>query len=196
MDAWHREHGLGRVAELVTLAPINLRARGAQGLEAGVGNRATGILVRLPLHLRDPVRRFREIHRRVEARKNHPAVEFFPVVTSLMAALPEPLYRAIAYRASQPVDLIVTNVPGVPVPRFLAGAEITGAWPFAPVAPHCPVSVALYGYRGSLYVGLDADATSFPDLDAFRALLARCFAELVEAARAPRPQRRPRPRKG
>jgi WS/DGAT/MGAT family acyltransferase len=187
--AWHREHGLGRVAELLTLAPVNLRARGAQGLEAGIGNRATGILVRLPLHLRDPVRRFREIHRRVEERKNHPAAEFFPVVTGMMAALPEPLYRAIAYRASQPVDLIVTNVPGVPVPRFLAGAEITGAWPFAPVGPRCPVSVALYGYRGRLYVGLDADATSFPDLPAFSSLLARSFEELVEAARAPRPRR-------
>lgn len=45
------------------------------------------------------------------------------------------------------------------------------------------MSVALYGYRGRLFVGLDADATSMPDVDAFREMLARAFAELVDAAR-------------
>jgi hypothetical protein len=44
------------------------------------------------------------------------------------------------------------------------------------------VSVALYGYRDHLYVGLDADATSFPDLGVFRELLARSFDEVVTAS--------------
>jgi WS/DGAT/MGAT family acyltransferase len=191
VGAWHRAHGYREVSELGTLVPINLRPRAEQGLAAGVGNRATGIVVRLPIAIRDPVRRFREIHRRVEARKNHPAAEYFPLVASALAALPRPLYRAVAYRSSQQLDLIVTNVPGVPTPRYLAGAEITAAYPFAPVAPHCPISVALYGYRGRLYVGLDADATSFPDLDDFRRMLEDAFAELIEAARRRAARRRP-----
>ncbi len=184
VGAWHRAHHHGSVSNLNTLVPINLRARTAQGLSAGVGNRATGIVVRLPLRIRDPKRRLREIHRRVEERKEHPAAAFFPIVASVLATLPRPLYRALAYRSAKAIDLIVTNVPAVPVVRYLAGAEIEAAYPFAPVAPHCPVSIALYGYRDHLYVGLDADATSLPDLDAFRGLLARSFAEVVEAARA------------
>jgi hypothetical protein len=44
------------------------------------------------------------------------------------------------------------------------------------------VSIALYGYRDRLYVGLDTDATSLPDLDDFRGLLERSFEELIEAA--------------
>ena len=184
VGAWHRAHHHGSVSNLNTLVPINLRARAAQGLSAGVGNRATGIVVRLPLRIRDPKRRLREIHRRVEERKEHPAAAFFPIVASVLATLPRPLYRALAYRSAKSIDLIVTNVPGVPVVRYLAGAEIEAAYPFAPVAPHCPVSIALYGYRDHLYVGLDADATSLPDLDAFRGLLARSFAEVVEAAQA------------
>jgi diacylglycerol O-acyltransferase / wax synthase len=184
VGAWHRAHRHGSVSELNTLVPINLRARAAQGLSAGVGNRATGIVVRLPLRIRNPKKRLREIHRRVEERKEHPAAAFFPLVASVLAALPRPLYRALAYRSAKEIDLIVTNVPGVPVARYLAGAEIEAAYPFAPVAPHCPVSIALYGYRDRLYVGLDADATALPDLDAFRDLLARSFAEVVEAAQA------------
>jgi hypothetical protein len=67
--AWHGAHRLQNVSELKTLVPINLRPRDSQGLTAGVGNRATGIIVRLPLRIPDPRARFREIHRRVEERK-------------------------------------------------------------------------------------------------------------------------------
>jgi hypothetical protein len=83
------------------------------------------------------------------------------------------------------VDLIVTNVPGVPIPRYVAGAEIVGAYPFAPVAPHSPVSIAFYGYRDRLFVGIDTDAVAMPDALAFRDTLEAAFAELVAAAGSP-----------
>jgi len=44
--------------------------------------------------------------------------------------------------------------------------------------PHCPVSVALYGYLDQLFIGLDADATAMPELDEFSAILKRSFEEL------------------
>jgi diacylglycerol O-acyltransferase len=181
VGAWLRAHTHDRVSELKTLVPINLRPRASQGLTAGVGNRATGIVVRLPLRIADPASRFREIRRRVEARKAHPSVDFFPLVANVLTALPRPLYRAVAYRSSQTIDLIVTNVPGISVTRYVAGAEIHAAYPFAPVTSHCPVSIAFYGYRDRLYVGLDADATALPDLDEFRRLLARSFDEVFAA---------------
>ena len=100
-----------------------------------------------------------------------------------MAALPRPLYRRLAYAAAGNVDLIVTNVPGVMQPRYVAGAEIEAAYPFAPVSPHCPVSVALYGYRDRMFIGLDADATAMPETGSFRGMLTGAFEELVGAAR-------------
>jgi hypothetical protein len=69
------------------------------------------------------------------------------------------------------------------VTRFVAGAEIEAAYPFAPVAPHCPISVALYGYRDRLFVGVDADATAVPDVERFCAELARSFEQVVAASR-------------
>ena len=181
--AWHRAHRLGRVTQLLTLVPINLRPRAAQGLDAGVGNRATGVIVRLPIRIADPAKRVREIHRRVEERKAHPAADLLPALAGVLATLPRPLYRALAYQSSKTIDLIVTNVPGVPVTRYVAGAEIEAAYPFAPVAPHCPISVALYGYRGRLFVGIDADATAVPDVDVFCTELARSFERVVAASR-------------
>ena len=60
---------------------------------------------------------------------------------------------------------------------------------FAPVGPRCPVSIALYGYRDRLYVGLDADGTAMPDLEAFRSGLVDAFEELSAALRTRRARR-------
>ena len=84
--------------------------------------------------------------------------------------------------SSQAVNLIVTHVPGIMQPRYVAGARITAAYPFAPLAPHCPVSIALYGYEQRLYVGIDADRTALPDLHAFEEMLRAAFAEVIAAA--------------
>jgi len=191
---WHRNQGFGDLEELLTLVPINLRPPTEQGLAAGVGNRATGIQLHLPLRIRDPRRRFREIHRRVAERKGHPATQLLPQLAALLSALPRPVYRSLAFAGSQGIGLIVTNVPGVPMARYVGGAEITAAYPFAPVAPHCPVSIALYGYRDRLYVGLDADGTAVPDVHDLAVGLAGAFEEVVGAAQ--HPARRGRARAG
>jgi len=180
--AWHRAHGYEDVAEVSTLVPINLRPREEQGLRAGTGNRATGVMVRLPLAERDPVDRFREIHELVTARKEEPLVEYLPSLSEVLAVLPRPLFRYLSRLSSQAVNLIVTNVPGIMQPRYVAGARITAGYPFAPLAPRCPVSIALYGYDGRLYVGVDADRTAMPDPEVFLDLLRDAFAEVVAAA--------------
>jgi WS/DGAT/MGAT family acyltransferase len=182
VGAWHRAHGHGDVDEVMTLVPINLRPRAEQGLRAGTGNRATGVMVRLPLSEHDPIARFHEIHRRVTERKAQPLVEHLPAVAELLAVLPRPLFRYASRASSQAVNLIVTNVPGVLQPRYVAGARITAAYPFAPLAPRCPVSIALYGYDQRLYVGIDADRTALTDLLGFEEMLRAAFEELIGAA--------------
>jgi WS/DGAT/MGAT family acyltransferase len=182
VGAWHREHGHGDVSEVMTLVPINLRPRGEQGLRAGTGNRATGVMVRLPLGERDPIVRFREVHARVAEQRARPLVEYLPALAEVLAVLPRPLFRWMSRASSESVNLIVTNVPGIMQPRYVAGARITAGYPFAPLAPRCPVSIALYGYDQRLYVGIDADRTALPDLPAFEGMLRAAFAEVVEAA--------------
>ena len=62
-------------------------------------------------------------------------------------------------------------------------ARITAGYPFAPLAPRCPVSVALYGYDQRLYVGIDADGTAMPDVREFREMLRASFEGMIEATR-------------
>ncbi len=182
VGAWHRANGHADVREVMTLVPINLRPRQEQGLRAGTGNRATGVMVRLPLSEADPIARFRAIHARVAERKAQPLVDHLPALAEVLAVLPRPLFRYLSRASSQAVNLIVTNVPGIMQPRYVAGARITAAYPFAPLAPRCPVSIALYGYEQRLYVGIDADRTALPDLHAFEEMLRAAFTEVIAAA--------------
>jgi hypothetical protein len=89
------------------------------------------------------------------------------------------------------VDFIVTNVPGILATRHLAGAEIVAAYPFAPVALKSPASVALYGYRDRLFIGVDADLATMPDVDAFRQMIVDAYGELAAAARVAVPSAAP-----
>jgi hypothetical protein len=177
---WHRSVGRRDAETALTTVPINLRARSDQGLETGVGNQLTAIMLQLPIAERDPRRRFELIHEMVEAKSNHPALDVFPLFSHLLAVLPRRIHRAAALASGSAMDLIVTNIPGVPVTRYIAGAEITAAYPIAPTVPHCPVSVALYGYRDQLFIGLDADATAISELDGLCEMLEQSFEELVK----------------
>jgi diacylglycerol O-acyltransferase len=179
---WHREHGIDAVQELMTLVPVNLRTPEEWTEKANVGNVATGILVALPIRLRGALATYREIHRRMEAKKADPLAGAMPAAAEWMSALPRSLITWMAESSFGNIDYIVTNVPGILVPRYLAGAEIIAAYPFAPVAMRSPVSVALYGYRDRMFIGLDSDETSMPDVGRFQEMIASSFAELHRAA--------------
>lgn len=188
LASWQAEHGLA-ATDVLTLVPINLRPWSEQGIAAATGNRATGVMVELPLDIRDPLERFRAIHARMVERKASPALDLLPSFAEALALVPRPLFRALALLGSQAVHLIVTNVPGIMQPRYLAGARIVAGYPFAPLAPQCPVSIALYGYDGRLWIGIDADGIAMPDVGAFAATLRRSFDELLAAAASCAPPR-------
>lgn len=182
MGKWHAAHHIHSVRELMTLVPVNLRKPEEWAEKAHVGNVATGILVPLPIRMRSAVATHREIHQRMEAKKADPATAASPVVADLLSVLPRQFVTWMAESTFGGVDYIVTNVPGILVTRYLAGAEIVAAYPFAPVAVKSPVSVALYGYRDRLFIGLDSDELSMPDVDAFKNMIHASFVELRDAA--------------
>ena len=181
---WHAAHRLHDVKELMTLVPVNLRKPEEWSEKAHVGNVATGILVPLPIRIADPLTTYREIHKRMEAKKADPASAASPVLADVLSVLPRQFVTWMAESTFGNVDFIVTNVPGILATRYLAGAEIIAAYPFAPVAKRSPVSVALYGYRDRLFIGLDSDETSMPDVERFKQMIQDSFTELQAAARA------------
>ena len=182
MRKWHTAHGLGEVRELMTLVPVNLRRREDWTEGVAVGNVTTGILVPLPIGGRKgPLALHREIRSRMDAKKVDPVSMAAPALAEVMSALPRQLVTWMSQSTYGSIDFIVTNVPGILVPRYLAGSEIEAAYPFAPIAARSPASIALYGYRDSLFIGIDADSGVMPDTDGFERMVRDAFEELREA---------------
>jgi hypothetical protein len=92
-------------------------------------------------------------------------------------------------------NLIVTNVPGPPIPLYLMGARMRAAYPHLPLFEHQGLGIALLSYLDGLYVGLTADWSLGPlaeelaaDLEA--AVDGLATAAGLETAPPKRPQRR------
>ena len=187
---WHARHHLNDVEELLTLVPVNLRKPEEWAEKPNVGNVASGILVPLPIRIRSALATHAEIHRRMELKRADPTSSASPILSEVISALPRPLVSWMAQNTFGNIDFIVTNVPGIRVPRYLAGAEIVAAYPFAPIAAKSPVSIALYGYCDRLFVGIDSDAATMPDAEVFKAMIGEAFAELRAAAGGKRRRRR------
>jgi diacylglycerol O-acyltransferase / wax synthase len=83
----------------------------------------------------------------------------------------------------QPVfNLVVSNVPGPPIPLYLMGAEMLEAFPLVPLARNLTLSIGILSYRHQLTLGLWADHDLFPDLDLLVSGIDAGFAAMEKAA--------------
>ena len=136
------------------------------------GNKFAGSQYAAPVAEKDPVERIRHIQRFVRQTRAEPALDvmirILPVVTHLpMAAVAKLL---VGFTVAQ--DAQISNIPGIPFPVFLSGAEVTHYWPFAP-APGCAMMIAMLSHNGRCCIGINSDRAAVTEPE----LLADCLRE-------------------
>jgi WS/DGAT/MGAT family acyltransferase len=154
-------------AILKVLVPVSVRGDGERG---ALGNRVGALLLPLPIGLGDPVERLEAIAattKRLKARREASVVDgLLTAAGFLPPALDGPIARLTG---RQPfVNVVVTNVPGPPVPLYCRGARMLEAFPVVPLGGNLPLGVAILSYDGALNVSVTADGDVFPDLDVVR----------------------------
>jgi WS/DGAT/MGAT family acyltransferase len=151
------------VQELVlrVMVPISLHQEQpgqARGNQDGI------MMVPLALGEPDPVRRLDLIAAETALRKHnaHPQVTggIFRFVAVQRAS-----YRHLPRQRS--VNLSVTNVPGPPVPLYLAGARLLELFPVAPIQGNVTLTVGVLSYAGQLNLTAIADWDACPDVEVF-----------------------------
>jgi diacylglycerol O-acyltransferase len=128
------------------------------------GNQDGIMLVPLWLGEPDPARRLDLIAAETAARKH----KAHPLVTTgifRFVAVQRASYRFLAHQRS--VNLSVTNVPGPPMPLYLAGARLLELFPVAPVQGNVTLTVAVLSYAGQLNLTAIADRDTCPDVEVF-----------------------------
>jgi hypothetical protein len=61
-------------------------------------------------------------------------------------------------------NLVISNVPGSPVPLYLAGARMLTTYPTSIVMHGIALNITVQSYERSLDFGLMADAKAVPDV--------------------------------
>ncbi len=141
---------------LRVLVPVSVRRAEEFGAP---GNRVSLWLVPLPIDEPDARRRFDHIRATTEALKRGGDAAGGAVVAEAAnwagGAVVEAIARAVG--SARVCNLIVTNVPGPPVPLYLAGARMVEVYPHLPLFEQQGLGIALLSYGGRLAICLVAD---------------------------------------
>jgi len=129
------------------------------------GNLDGMIVVPLPVGEPDPIRLLHQVAAQTAVRKNkaHPQAMSTGIFQFTAAR------RAVTRLAARQrrFSLTVTNVPGPPVPLYLAGAPLLEVFPLVPIVGNQTLNVAAFSYAGQLNLTAVADNDTCPDVNVF-----------------------------
>jgi WS/DGAT/MGAT family acyltransferase len=180
---------LGRVPSVQAFVPVSLRGRTGERL----GNQVAGMLVPLAVAEADVVARFEAIAATTRALKEAGSADVLAGLAGVADVLPEPLVvlTALGVHRQPFTNVVITNVPGPPVPLYAMGARMLETFPIIPLDRNLCVSIGVLSYAGQLNTGLTADAGWVPDLDVLARGIEEGYWELTAATRGqlvPRPE--------
>jgi diacylglycerol O-acyltransferase len=140
------------------------------------GNTPGWMMVPLPLGEPDAVRRLELIAAETAARKDRDRPEAGSGIFRFVACQ-RVWYRLFPRQRS--VNLVVSNVPGPPMPLYLAGAPLLEVFPLLPPMGNLTLVVAALSYAGELNLTAAADRDSCPDIEVFAEGVHRASEELA-----------------
>lgn len=171
------QHGTS-MESLTAMVPISLRSDDQHG--ETLGNLVSMMLVELPVDEPDPVARLERVHAITSELKGSGLVDGAHAVLDLADALTPvaaPLTRFVS--RSIPMNLVITNVPGPPVPLYLRGARFERVFPYVEVIDNEGLTIAVVSYDDQLFFGLTSDRDVVPDIDLLAADIEAAFSELA-----------------
>lgn len=173
MRRYHECHGAPVDALRVTM-PINMR----RADDPTGSNRFTPARFAIPVSTVDPAERMRELGELARSWRHEPSLPLTDVIAGGLNLLP-PQATAIVFGSMlKAIDFVATNVPGLRRPAFLAGAQITHEYAFAPPSGSA-FSVALMSHVDRCCIGVNADTAAVPDPDVMAAALREGFDEVI-----------------
>lgn len=185
---------------LVAAVPITLREAG----DTSPDNQASMSLVSLGTNIADTRKRLAHVQAATAAMKS--------TMGSLKSILPTDypslgipwlieaataLYgkARVADRIPQVANVVISNVPGPPVPLYMAGAKMLTNYPTSIVVHGLALNITVQSYDRSLDFGLMADAQAMPDVRELADAITIAFDDLRALVRPgePDPEMAPPP---
>ncbi|WP_227983234.1 wax ester/triacylglycerol synthase domain-containing protein [Nocardia spumae] len=174
LRTYHARHGAD-VERLRVTMPISLRRAG----DPIGGNRLTLSRFALPADRADPADVMRGLHEAIVGCRSEPALPYSAAAAAILNRLPVGMVTAMLKH----VDFVASNVPGSPVPMYVAGAKVERMYAFGPTIGTA-FNVTLISHVGTCCVGINADTAAVPDLEVLKDCLIDGFRTVLEVATA------------
>ena len=168
--------------------PISLRQAG----DTQPDNQASLSLVNLGTNVADPLRRMAHIKAATAAMKttmgqlrsilptDYPSLGMPWLIEAATALYGK---ARLADRLPQVANVVISNVPGPPVPLYMAGAHLLSNYPTSIVVHGMALNITVQSYDRSLDFGLVADAQAMPDVRDLADAIAIAFDDLCALPR-------------
>ena len=177
---------------LTSFVPISLRELG----NTDMTNQVSGMIVSLATNVADPVARLKEIiassrnSKQIAGQTKDAMPTDFSFVGApvILSAMSRVYGRSgIANWVNPPCNVVISNVPGPPVPLFCAEAKVSSLYPVSIPAHGIALNITVQSYVDNLDFGLTADRRAVPDIDVLADYMAISFQELQAAIAPPAP---------
>ncbi|WP_341924105.1 wax ester/triacylglycerol synthase family O-acyltransferase [Nocardioides psychrotolerans] len=158
-------------SSLLASVPVSVRE---QSKRDGGANKVSTLFARLGTDVEDPLERLQEMAQSNQhAKEHHNAISADALQDWAEFAAPRTFglavraYAGLRLAEKHPVvhNLVISNVPGPPIPLFFMGAQIIGLYPLGPVFHGAGVNITVMSNDGRLHVGVIACRESMPDVE-------------------------------
>lgn len=171
---------------LTALVPVSLRKEVTQDNKNG--NSVSGMCVMLATEEPDPIKRLQSIHDQSLLAKKHNKMVAPEEMLDLAPALPtgyilKSFHDFHTERFLKKIfNVVITNVPGSPMPLYLDGAHLVAQSFMAPIYDYNGLTIAVTSYQGALSFSITSSRAILPDADQMLEHVQSAFRELYNAA--------------
>lgn len=169
---YHERHGVS-VGELRITLPISIRKEG----DPAASNRITLARFKVPVGIADPAERVRLTGQQCRVARDERALPLSNTIAGTLNLLPSGVVGSMLKH----IDFLASNVPGINVPLYLAGAPVSGYYAFGPTTGSS-LNITLLTYCGTCCVGFTIDTAAVPDYDVLIECFREGFEEVLELA--------------
>jgi WS/DGAT/MGAT family acyltransferase len=179
---------------LLAMVPISVRLPEEFGT---FGNRVSMMVAPVPTTEADPRRRVERAHEWLgEAKRRHSLTPRMLIEEANEAIPPAIMNRtaklllklASSGQVHPPLNVVISNVPGSPVPLYLAGALLEAQYPLSVIADGMGLNFTILSYRDRIDFGIVGDRELVPDIWQIADDVKSAHEELVALVEGERPK--------
>lgn len=186
---------------LLASVPVSVHGQSADNRST---NQVSNMFVRLATDIADPVEQLRAVRSETrDAKAAHGAIgaDMIGDVTELTPPaifnLASRLYsrRGLAERLAPIQNVVISNVPGPPIPLYVAGARLEAIYPFGPLVEGAGLNISVLSNMGNMDIGVIACPDIAPNVEDLAEGIAEGIKTLRRAAEAEVASRAPAKKK-